>query len=550
LGKRDRNKETGPELTPAAWPADEVESWTLDRLFAYQRNVMEHDEQQVEQIAASMRKFGWTNPILIDENGEIIAGHGRLQAAQSLKYPRAPVIIARGWSEDMKRAYRIADNKLAMNADWNDKNLRAELIALDQADFQLELLGFSDEELKALMPDAPGEPQARGDDDDTPEVEKVAIARRGEVWKLGPHRLMCGDSRQADQVAALMVGRKAHLLHADPPYGLGFHNDGVLNDELKEEDLDRFQLEWWAAVVGQLESNASGYIWGCEEDLWRFWFLLKRQTTVTFRNEIIWDKGSGAMMKAANLTRYVPASERCIFFVLGRHIFQINQTKDDYWEGWEPLRTFLNEQREASGFSAGDIKRICGNHMYGHWFGKSQWAFISRENYEKLARAANGKAFAKPYDELLEQYRALALVFNGDVRDPRVEQFKAGRPFFDNTHDVMRDVWPFGRVTGEERFGHATPKPVQMLERVMRSSLREGDLCLEPFMGTGSTLMAAHRTGRICYGMELEALYVDVTLRRWQKFTGLHATLEGTDETFEEVERARTQAQAVVPSGT
>lgn len=551
MAKSTRNSEKAQGAPPTKWPADEVERWELARLKPYLANVMTHDEEQVEQIAASMRAFGWTNPVLVDEEGNIIAGHGRLLAATSLGYQHAPVMIARGWTEEMKRAYRIADNKLAMNADWNDKNLRAELIALDDADFQLELLGFSDEELKALLPDAPGEPQTRKEDE-TPDVEKIPISRTGDVWVLGHHRVMCGDSTSAEQMAVLMNGQIARLVHADPPYGMGKESDGVANDNLYGQKLDTFQLAWWDAARPFLADNASGYIWGNAVDLWRLWWRagLADRESLTLRNEIVWDKGSIAGMRSADLTQYPEASERCLFFQLGRHVFLINQTKDDYWPGWEPLRTHLCEQRDASGFSAADIKRICENHMYGHWFGKSQWAFISRENYEKLGRAAQGKAFARPYDELLEQYRQLARVFNGDVRDPRAEQFRAGRPFFDNAHDVMRDVWSFSRVSGEERFDHATPKPVDMMERVMRSSLREGEVVCEPFIGTGSTLMGAQKTARACYGMELEPLYVDVTVRRWQKYTGTPATLEATGQTFEQVQSERTQAQAAVSTGT
>jgi hypothetical protein len=208
------------------------------------------------------------------------------------------------------------------------------------------------------------------------------------------------------------------------------------------------------------------------------------------------------------------------------------------------------EGMDLTAFTPAQIKTACGNHMYGHWFGKSQWVFISRENYEKLQHLAEGRAFDRSYDDLRREYAQLKAVFDGEIRDPRAEQFRASRPYFDNSHSVMRDVWEFPRVVGEEREGHATPKPVDMAERCMRSSLRDGELALEPFGGSFSTLIGAHRAGRRCYAMEIDPLWVDVGVRRWQKYSGLTATLEGDGRTFQQVEHERTQAKAVVSSGS
>lgn len=536
------------------WPADKVKRTKLDKLIPYAQNSRTHTPEQVEQIARSLERFGWTNPVLVDEEGLLIAGHGRVLAAKRLEWDAIPVMTARGWTEEMKRAYRIADNKLALNADWDDKALRAELLALEAADFQLDLIGFSTAELKTLM----AEPEAEEgkSEDEPPAPEKVAISRAGDVWMLGRHRLMCGDSANGADVERLIpTGDSAQLIHADPPYGMGKEADGVQNDNLYGAKLDAFQLKWWRAYRPRLDANASAYIWGNAPDLWRLWYRggLGDLEPVTMRNEIVWDKGSIAGMRSADLTQFPEASERCLFFQLGRHVFLINRTKDDYWEGWEPLRLRLVEERDRSGFSAPDVKRICGNHMYGHWFGKSQWAFISRENWDKLAAAAKVKgvhAFADSYDELLELYRQKSAIFNGEIRDPREREYLTARPYFDNTHDVMRDVWNFPRVTGEERADHATPKPVAMAERCLLSSLREGQTVLEPFIGSGSTLIAAEKTRRICYGMELDPLYVDVTVRRWQSLTGKPAVLESTGETFEKVTDARAETEAELSTGT
>jgi len=503
-------------VTRPNWPAAAVEIWPLSSLKPRKNNPNTHSEAQVEAIAAAMDEWGWTVPCLIEPDGTLIAGHGRRLAAIKRGYDEAPVIIAKNWTAEQVRAYVLADNQLARLAEWDEKLLALELEALREADFQLELIGFSDDELARLagVNDPPPEESTA---DEIPPVEAVQITRVGDVWICGRHRIMCGDSREPEQLAILMNGEKARLLHADPPYGMGKEADGVTNDNLYGKKLDAFQLQWWRAVRPFLENNASAYVWGNAEDLWRLWWRggLEESEPLTLRNEIVWDKKSIAGMASEDLTQYPEASERCLFFQIGRHVLLVNQTKDDYWEGWEPIRAWLCAQRDAAGFTPGQVKAICGNHMYGHWFGRSQWVFISRDNYEKLAAAAQGRAFVRAYEDLQREYRQAADIFNGEVRDPRVAEFRAARPFFDNAHSVMRDVWEFPRVVGEDREGHATPKPVDMMERVMRSSLRDGELAVETFIGSGSTLIGGHRAGRRVFGMELEPLWVDVTVRRW-----------------------------------
>lgn len=546
-----------------SWPAAAVEMWPLEKLKPRPNNPRTHSADQVEQIAASMREWGWTNPILAEPDGMIIAGHGRWLGGKKNGYREAPVIVARGWSPEQVRAYVIADNKLAENAGWDDALLKLELQELTAADFQMHLIGFTDEELKKLSADDEPPPNNDGRDD-VPDAAAIAITSVGEVWICGRHRVMCGDSTIPENVAILMNGEKARVLHADPPYGMGKENEGVSNDNLYGDRLDAFQMRWWSACRPFLEPNASAYIWGNSADLWRLWYRTDRENyglegwrggldesePLTMRNEIVWDKKSIAGMASEDLTMFPEATERCLFFQLGRHVLQINQTKDDYWDGWEPIRRWLCEERDRSGWKPSDVKRICENHMYGHWFGKSQWVFITRENYERLQRAANGKTFTRHYDDLAREWRTAAAVFNGEVRDPRVKDFLAARPYFDNAHTIMRDVWDFPRVTGGDRFEHATPKPVDMMERVMKCSARPDELALEPFIGTGSTLIGAHKCQRRVHGMELEPRWVDVTVRRWQAYSGLEATLEGDGRTFNEIENERQKTKAVLPSGT
>ncbi len=189
-------------------------------LIPYARNSRTHSDEQVAQIAASIREFGWTNPILIDGENGIIAGHGRVLAARKLGFTEAPCIELAGLTDAQKRAYIIADNKLALNAGWDDEMLRVEFSELGELGYDLALTGFSDDEIAALTPEeiAPG----LTDEDFVPEVQPDPISKLGDVWLLGKHRLMCGDSTSIDAVETLMAGGKADMVFTDPPYGMSY----------------------------------------------------------------------------------------------------------------------------------------------------------------------------------------------------------------------------------------------------------------------------------------------------------------------------------------
>jgi ParB-like chromosome segregation protein Spo0J len=200
------------------WPADHVERWPLERLVPFARNARTHSAAQIEQIAASMREWGWTNPVLVDEAGTIIAGHGRVEAARKLGLSEAPVMVAAGWSEARKRAYVVADNKLALNAGWDEGLLAAELTELKDLAFDLDLVGFDAGELDRLL----GSSATMAGEDDVPEVPGTPISRAGDLWLLGKHRLLCGDATSADNVARLLAGVVPQLMVTDPPYGVEY----------------------------------------------------------------------------------------------------------------------------------------------------------------------------------------------------------------------------------------------------------------------------------------------------------------------------------------
>lgn len=242
------------------WPADCVERWAIDRLLPYARNARTHTPAQVDQIAASMREWGWTNPVLVDEAGMIIAGHGRIEAARKLGLSEAPVMVAAGWSEAKKRAYVIADNKLALNAGWDEDLLAAELTDLRELAFNTDLLGFDARELERLLTSA----EAVDGEDEVPATPERPTSRVGDLWLLGPHRLLCGDASSASDVDRLLGPVRPHLMVTDPPYGVVYdpawrNETGASQTRRTGKVLNDDRADWreaWALFPGDV-----AYVW-------------------------------------------------------------------------------------------------------------------------------------------------------------------------------------------------------------------------------------------------------------------------------------------------
>jgi DNA modification methylase len=437
---------------------------------------------------------------------------------------RVPIIFgADAGSRDAAETYGIDANNLVMSG--------GDFTALDTAklwkpgDYQIKLTdlairGFSPvtvtgDDLDLLNEIAAGQsPEKPPASPPSPELADELMVefgvQPGQVWALGQHRIMCGNSTDPIQVVHLCNGTKAQLVHADPPYGMG---KDILNDNLYRDKLDAFQMRWWFAVRPCLEDNGSVYIWGNAENLFRLWYCggLKDCERLTFRNEIVWDKPPSGMGDGQNnpvMRSYGIKHETCLFFMLGEQ--RISENADNYWEGWEPIRLYLYNERIKMGWDIPTMKKIVGHSDLSgdHWTGKYQWSFPTREVYESFQQAANGQAFQQDYDLLKQDYDLLK------------QDFYATRAYFDNTHENMTDVWQFPRVEGEERWGHLSPKPVEMIERIVKTSSQIGKAVLVPFLGSGSGLIAAERTGRICYGLDLEPRWVAVTLQRWKEETG------------------------------
>lgn len=493
--------------------APAVKLWPVEKVKPCPRNPRKISAEAIAAVAGSIKAFGFRNPIIVDKRGEIINGHTRLLAAQSLAMKTVPVITADDLTPEQVRAYRLADNRVAEFSEWDRAMLEAELAA---PMVDVSFASF-DDLLKELPKDGVAA-SGPGERDAVPEVAKgKPISKRGEVYELGEHRLMCGDSTSADDIAALMRDEKnAPLLHADPPYGMGKEADGVENDNLYNSKLDKFQMAWWKAWRPYLRDNASAYVWGTAEDLWRLWYSggLRDSERLTMRNEIVWDKESGMGQNSEGHRQYATATERALFFMLGEQGFG-NVNTEDYWEGFEPIRGYLEAQAKAMGWGAKAINEICGVGMFAHWFSKSQWHMIPERHYATLQKAAEGKAFTMSYADLRALYDG-STATGGHLAAKQA--FYGTRAFFDNVHDNMMDVWRFGRVVGEERHGHATPKPVDLTARAIKSSAPKGELVLEPFAGSGTTLIAAAVAGRRCRTMEISEHYCDVIRRRWMAF--------------------------------
>lgn len=501
---------------------------TIKDLKPDHRNARRRTDRSASLIQESLQRFGAARSIVIDEEGRVLAGNGTVEGAKAAGIEKVRIIEASGdelvavrrsgLTEEQKIGLALADNRSSDLSEWDALMLEQLAAEQDLAPW------FEADELAALLPNVEELPPKDADEDAVPEAEADPATRPGDVWLLGKHRVMCGDSTAITDVERLMAGAKAALLHADPPYGMGKASEGVANDNLYNDDLDAFQMEWWATFRPFLLDNASAYIWGNAPELWRLWYKagLGSSEVLELRNQIVWDKKNIAGMASPDLTQFPIATEHCLFFQLGNQ-FRGNVNADDFPETWEPLRSYLADEATFARIGPSKIKALCGVQMFGHWFSRSQFTLIPEKHYATLQAAHPGR--------FLRSWRQLKTEWD-KVKGGPTSEIQGARSYFDNAHDVMRDVWEFARVTGEERHGHATPKPVAMMKRVMLSSLPKAGLCVEPFGGSGSTLIGAEQTGRVCYAMELSPVYCDVIVKRWQDFTGKTATLEATGEPF------------------
>ena len=481
-------------------------------------NYRTHDEKNLKLIKKSLKELGAGRSIVIDAEGEIIAGNATYKQARELGLPvqvietdgkRLIVVKRTDLKTQDKKRKRLAlmDNSTSDKVQWDFDHIAADFDLSELPDFGIEAL-----------PDMA--PVQAVEEDDVPEVsETTPRAKKGDIWQLGDHRLMCGDSTVIADVEKLMNGEKADMVFTDPPYGLKKEKDGVLNDNQNQDDLLEFNKQWIPLSFAFLKDIGSWYCWGTDTSLMDIYaFILRpyeKENKITFRNLLTWDKGNGQGQNSKSFRMYQIADEKCLFVMCGGDSVQgFCVNADDYSENMDKVRLYLEAEKNKSGLSNGELKAIVGHSKTSgcHWFDKSQFALPTKEVYEKWqAYCEQNKieAFKKDYDELKKD-------------------FYSGRSYFDNTHDNMNNVWHFPKTSQEERKhtgGHATPKPIALCSRGIKTSSQRGDIVLDLFGGSGSTLIACEQLGRKAYLMELDPHYCDVIITRWETLTGKQARL-------------------------
>lgn len=312
---------------------------SIESIIPYDKNPRLNDEA-VKYVAESIKQFGFKVPIIIGQDNVIIAGHTRLKAAKELGYKTVPCIVADDLTPEQIKAFRLADNKVAEKAEWDFDLLGDELD--DIMNIDMEAFGF-DFEIE--------EEQEVQEDDFDAEIPEYPKAKYGDIYKLGNHRLMCGDSTKEEDVAKLMNGEKADMVFTDPPYGMKKEKDGVLNDNLNYDDLLEFNKKWIPITFASLKDNGSWYCWGIDEPLMDIYSnILKpmqKENKITFRNLITWDKGNGQGQMFEGFRMYPIADEKCLFVMCGVQGF--NNNSDNYFEAWDPIRKYLDDNRKQMG---------------------------------------------------------------------------------------------------------------------------------------------------------------------------------------------------------
>jgi len=445
--------------------------------------------------------------IISTRTGEhiIIAGNTRYQAAKDLGWKEIPVVIMEGLTEDQENEIIIRDNVSNGEWDWGTLTSEWDVKKLEEWGLDIPELEILDEEVEATE-----------DDYEMPDEVKTDIVL-GDLIEIGEHRLLCGDSTSIDAVEKLMNGEKADMGFNDPPYGMKKEKEGVIGDNMNYDDLLDFNKEWIATQWIILKENGSFYCWGIDEPLMDIYSeILKpyfKEQKATFRNLITWDKGNGQGQNSENTRSYAIADEKCLFVMCGVQGF--NNNSDNYFEGWEPIRDYLLKSRLEMGWDVPTMKKIVGHSdlLRDHWTSKSQFNFPTREVYNKMKKEADSlrektgnDAFKKEYDELKKEYDELKW------------DFYATRAYFNNTHDNFNNVWKFERhIRQGDEGGHATPKPIALCERAIKSSCPDRGLIVDFFLGSGSTMVASHQLKRKCYGMELDPKYCQVIVDRMKK---------------------------------
>ena len=483
----------------------EIQNTKIRLLKPYEKNAKKHSETQIKNVAESIKEFGWQQPIVVDENYVIIIGHCRYEAAKLLKLEEVPVAIAH-LDEEQANKLRLLDNK-TNESEWDVDLLMDQVPELDWGNYELDWGIPNDYDSNDSEPE-----EDNFNVDEALEEIKEPISKPGDIWQLGNHRLMCGDSTKEDDVTKLMNGEVADMVFTDPSYGMKKEKEGVTNDNLNYDDLLEFNKKWIPLSFQFLKSNGSWYCWGTDEPLMDIYSnilkpmkKLKGENKLTFRNLITWKKGIAQGILAKDYRMYPIEDEKCLFIMMGRQTY--GETKADYWDGFEPIRKRLIKLFKTDlSLSTDDVCKYAGATTCSHWFAQSQFEFPNEERKNQFLNniLANGIVTQEEFEKIKEEW------------------YKT-RAYFDNTHEKMTDVWEFGITSQKEREqtgDHATPKPILLCARGIKSSSQENEIVMDLFGGSGSTLIACEETKRKAYVMELEPVWVDVIIRRYETLTG------------------------------
>jgi len=493
----------------------------IDKLSFLEGNPRQGD---VEAVAKSYKQFGQRKPIVATTDHVVIAGNHQLAAARQLGWDKIAVVITDD-DELTAKAFALADNRTAELGSYDDDLLADLLSEVSSVPELMDSTGFTEDDLFNLI----------GFDDDTEEEEEIEVpvdpkTKLGDMYKLGNHYLLCGDATNEDDVKKLIENNTIDLVFTDPPYGMKKEKEGVLNDNLNYEHLLEFNKKWISITFDVLKDNGSWYCWGIDEPLMDIYVhILKpmiKENKITFRNLITWDKNNGQGQNSDDHKMYARADEKCLFVITGVQGFNTNS--DNYYNQWDKVRLPLLAEAEKVGLNNKLLKEITGVGMYGHWFTKSQWTLIPQEHYEKIQNYYKNKAFKKDYKAFKKDYEAIKKDYQAIKKD-----WYETRAYFDNTHENMNNVWHFNRTSQEEKKHtgkHATPKPLELCKRAIKSSSRIKENVFDLFGGSGSTLIACEQIERNCYMMELDPVYCDVIIERWENLTGQKAELIEKDQ--------------------
>jgi DNA modification methylase len=425
-----------------------VESRKVEKLVPYERNSKIHDKKQVKQIAASIQEFGFNVPVLIDGQNRIIAGHGRVLAAKQLEMKEVPTIAIDHLTDAQRRAFIIADNKLTENSSWNTEMLALEFKELGMLDlsFDLEITGFDTSEMDLILLD---ENKAPTDADVMPDIDEdmPTNCKAGDIWQLGDHRLICGDSTKSEIYERLLGEQRADLVNVDPPYNVPV--DGYISGWGKQKHSE------FAMATGEMTDDE---------------FL-------TFLGETF-----------KNLATYSRSGSIHYVFIDWKHVYDVITAGRQHYTEFKNLCVW---NKDNAGMGA-----------------------FYRNKHELICVFKNGSTPHINNFELGQHGRARSNVWD----------YPAVRTFFKDSE------------TGERRDGlmklHPTPRPVAMLMDIFLDCSKRGDIVMEPFIGSGTAVLAAEKTGRCCYGIDMEPHYIDLAIRRWQNLTGKLATHAETGQSF------------------